>query len=39
MKWLGLSEINIKIVSVGLITITLQAKNVKDDNVYFNLPV
>ena len=39
MKGLSLSEANIKIVLVGLITITPQAKNIKDDKVYLNLQV
>ena len=39
MKGLSLSEANIKIVLAGLITITPQAKNIKDDKVYLNLRV
>ena len=39
MKGLSLSEANIKIVLVGLITITSQAKNIKDDQLHLNLRV
>ena len=36
-KGLSLSEANIKIILVGLITITPQAKNIKDDKVYLTI--
>ena len=36
---LSFSEANSKIVLVGLLTITPQAKNIKDDKVYLNLRV
>ena len=39
MKGLSLSEANIKIVLVGSITITSQAKNIKDDKLHLNLRV
>ena len=38
-KTLSLSEAYIKIVLAGLITITPQAKNIKDDKVFLNLRV